>query len=285
MADRNTRDWRDRRRAANLAEIAKRRSARAMEVTTPIYITNERGLPEPEGSAVFLQLGDFRFLVSAGHVLKSMTKRPVSADCHGTVRPVSGEITYVYGSPDKTQANDPIDIRVVRLKGDGWEDLPDSSFLHWPEIDHQPPAPRRHSLSLIGYPYTKQRNALKGSTITARAYQLLGVECPSDVYEDLEVDPKVSVLIGFDKKRVWGPMGMATAPDLYGASGCGLWSFGRRIRESSEPAQLSAIGVIWERKARVKYVRGTRISVIVAALTDRYDDVWQAVQSLIAGTA
>lgn len=285
MADGNTRDWRDRRRAASLAEIATRLSIRAMEVTTPIYITNERGLPEPIGTAVFLQLGDFRFLVSAGHVLKSMTKRPLSADCHGTIRPVRGEITYVYGSPDKTQADDPIDIRVVRLKGDGWEGVPDSSFLQWPEVDHRPPAPRRHAFGLIGYPYTKQRNALKGSTITAQAYHLLGIECPSDVYADLEVDPRASVLIGFDKKRVWGPMGMATAPDLYGASGCGLWSFGRKIREASEPARLSGIGVIWERKARVKYVRGTRISVVVAALTNRYDDVSHTVERLVAGDA
>lgn len=283
MADRKTRDWHQRRRAANLADIAARRSARAMEVTTPIYVTTEQGLPEPEGTAVFLQLGDFRFLVSAGHVLKSMTTRPVSADCHGTIRLVSGEITYIYGSPDRTQSEDPLDVRVVRLKGGGWGDIPDSSFLQWPEIDQQPPAPRRHSLGLIGYPYTKQRNALHGSTMTARAYHLLGVECPSDVYADLEIDPAGSLLMGFNKKRVWGPAGMATAPDLYGASGCGLWSFGRRIRDVNDPARLSAIGVIWERLGRVKYVRGTRISVIVAALIQRYDDVRETVQGLVDG--
>jgi hypothetical protein len=85
------------------------------------------------------------------------------------------------------------------------------------------------------------------------------------------VDPRVGLMMGFDKKRTWGPEGRGTAPDLPGVSGAGLWRFGRYLRHATESGRLAGIVIEW-RRVRHKYVL-TRIRPILAALASRYDDV------------
>ena len=86
------------------------------------------------------------------------------------------------------------------------------------------------------------------------------------------VDPEINLLVGFEKRRTRGPKGMLTAPDLYGASGCGLWRFGRHIRDAVNPPRLAAIGVRWEARGRVKHIAGTRIQLVLSGIADRYAD-------------
>ena len=285
MVERPPRDQDQRRRAAELGALADQLSQRALEVTTPVYRTSANGKPEAEGTAVLMVLGDFRFLLSAGHVLERLDEEFLSADAGGVIVPIQGERTYVYAAKDDPTYGDTIDIRIVRLLGTDWERVPPSAFVHWNELDHQLTLPERHSFGLVGYPYTKQRNSVKGTTVEARAYRVTGKECAVSVYRDLEIDPEISLLIGFDKRKTWGPEGMVTAPDLYGASGCGLWRFGRNLRTTATPARLSGIGVIWQHKGPVKYVRATRIVPILAAISSRYKDARDVIERYLSAAA
>lgn len=258
--------------AGELAAIGDRLSQRALEVTTPVYRTNEHGLPVSEGTGVLFALGEIRFLLTAAHVLDHLQEGGLTAQAGGVLAHIGGDVTYLYGVPERLGGEDVVDVRIVRLAGSDWLSAPLNGFLCWDELDHEPASPQRHAFALLGYPWSKQPDGPKGTTMEAYAYRVLGLECPVSVYKALGANPELSLLIGFEKRHTWGPQGEVTAPDLYGASGCGLWRFGRRIREAARQPRLSAIGVRWERQSNVKHVRGTRIRPILAAIAERYPD-------------
>ncbi len=271
--------------AADLAGIADRLSRRALEVTTPVYRTGEHGTPESEGTGVLFALGGIRFLLTAAHVLEHLHDGGLTAQAGGVLAYIGGDVTYLYDASRRSSDEDLVDIRIVRLAGQDWMATPLDRFLQWDELDHEPPSPQRHAFALLGYPWSKQPRGPQGTEMEAYAYRVLGLECESATYEQLGANPQVSLLIGFDKGHTWGPEGQLTAPDLYGASGCGLWRFGRRIREAVRPPRLSAIGVRWERQGRVKHVRGTRITPILAAIAQRYADARSTIEQHLHGAA
>lgn len=271
--------------SADLASIADRLSHRALEVTTPVYRTGDRGIPVSEGTGVLLALGDIRFLLTAAHVLEHLHDGGLTAQAGKFLSYIGGEVTHLHSIPKHPTDEDLVDIRIVRLTGDEWLSAPIERFLRWEELDHEPAVPRRHSFALLGYPWSKQPDGPRGDTMEAYAYRVLGLECEMAVYETLGANPDVALLIGFDKRNTWGPDGQVTAPDLYGASGCGLWRFGRRIRDAVRPPVLSGIGVRWERQKKIKHVRGTRIRPILAAITRQYPDARSIMEDYLNGAA
>lgn len=245
-----------------------------MEVTTPVYWPDEGGKPEAVGSAVLVGLGTARFLVTAAHVLDLRHKRPLRATAGGELLSIDGNVTRIFSPPaDSPGADDRVDIAAVRLAGELWSQLPITAFAGWSELDHSQSVITRNSFALVGYPYTKQRRALKGTHIEARVFQTTGLESLESTYRAAGVDPGVSLLMGFSKRRLWGPGGRVMAPDLYGVSGSGLWRFGRYLRHATTPARLSGILIEWHRTGGHNYVLGTRIRPILAALAGWYPDV------------
>lgn len=283
MSGRPSRDAHRRQQAAQLGDRANLLSSRAVEVTTPVYWPDDRGDPETIGSATLVRLGEARFLVTAAHVLDLRHKRQLAAVAGPGLIPVGGEVTRVFSPLAPSPAEDPVDIGIVRLGGASWFQLPESAFAGWFELDHSASPISRNSHLVIGYPCTKQRGLLKGHELSAYAYRVSGLESPEDTYKIVRADPQTSLLIGFEKRRTWGPGGRVTAPDLQGMSGGGIWRFGRYLTYATEPARLSAVIVEWHRTGRHKYVMGTRIRPIIAAIADRYPDVKEFVERQTEG--
>lgn len=111
---------------------------------------------------------------------------------------------------------------------------------------------------------------------------MAGLECSLKEYADAGRDPQTNLMIGFDQKDMWGPEGARSSPDLYGASGCGLWRYGRRLRSTTSAPLLSAIAIEWQKKGRQKHILGTRIHVAIGALSEKYPDVQAFVERQIA---
>jgi hypothetical protein len=80
-------------------------------------------------------------------------------------------------------------------------------------------------------------------------------------------------MLGFDKKSMWGAHGQRTAPDLYGASGSGLWRYGRRISDDDARPRLAAIATEWHPKGEHRYLLGTRVPLVIEAIADRHESV------------
>jgi hypothetical protein len=175
--------------------------------------------------------------------------------------------------PGTQPADDPVDITVARLDSSTADEMPDDGFAAWREFDHGSQALSRDVFLVVGYPINLQRNALKGDELRATTFRFGAKECPSDAYQTLNHDPRTSLLIGVDKKRMWAASGRVTAPDLNGMSGCGVWRIGPRLTNSSSLPRLSAIAIEWQQRVTVKHVLATRIQPILGAIASHYPDV------------
>jgi hypothetical protein len=279
------RDAEDRARAAELAARADALSARAMEVTTPAYCPNTRKEPEPVGTAVLLALGDVRFLITAAHVLDLRNGRPMLVQAGGTIMPIGGEVVRIQHTAASKPADDHVDIGIVRLSGGEWQSVPGSQFLGWLELDHSASVATLDAFAVVGYVLSQQKNAIKGTELHAWAYRMVAVESQDEVYASLGYDPNVSLVLNFEKRRMWGPEGQHTAPNLYGVSGGGVWRFGRRLRDATGAARLAAVVIECHTKTRHKHILATRVRPIIAALTQRYSDMREIVTSFVGGAA
>jgi hypothetical protein len=251
-----------------------------LDVTAPIYRPDDEGKPIAVGSSVLIAIGPIRFLVSAAHVLDVRRDYQLVVGAGSGLVPLAGDFTRLYSTSALSAAEDHVDVGIVRLSGKSWDAVALDRFAQWLELDHSGKILADHTFALLGYPLTKQRESIEGLNLVASAYRMAALECGKRLYEQEGHDPKVNLLLGFDRRKMWGIEGRVTAPDLYGVSGGGLWRFGRRLRDTIHSPRLSAIAIEWRKRGRYKYVLGTRIEPIVAALVERYADVRDAVRSL-----
>jgi hypothetical protein len=267
--------------AARLIAKAESLGARQMEVTVPVIQADEDERPEVVGSAVLFAIAGVRFLVTAGHVLDRIQLGPLGVG-------MSPELLGVAGLPSRlrtpgtaaTPKKDKIDIGIMRVAGKPWEEIGLERFLTLDELDIGGPAIARNTYGLVGYPNSVNRKAVVGDRIKTAAYRMAGLECDADAYRETKTDSSTSIMLGFDKQEMVNADGPYTAPDLYGASGCGLWRYGRRINDAVGPPKLSAIAVEWHEKGRHRHVLGTRIELVVQSLVDKYDDVREHIEQL-----
>ena len=245
----------ERARNAELIARAEALSLRQLKVTVPIYQGDSHDKPEIVGSAVLLALSGLRFLVTAGHVFDRISGAPLSAG-------VSPELLRVAGLPTRLRSigttkpqEDKIDIGIMRVEGNPWEALEPGKFLGWHELDLRVPVLAGHTYSLVGFPNSVNRDAVKGDRIRAGAYRMAGLECGPAAYNATRTDPQTNLMIGFDKNAMWAVDGKRNAPDLYGSSGCGLWRYGRKLRDAATPPKLSAIAIEWYKKGRHKHLQ------------------------------
>lgn len=263
----------DFRRAAELGQIAESLGQRALEVTTPLIVESDAGGPEYVGTAIGLEVGRFRFHVTAAHVAEHRHARPLFALGKSGVRPLQGEISRV--GPRVVTDEDHIDLSIFSLPESTHDEWPDRSFARWHELDHAWPLPERHSFLITGFPVASNPKPLSGDVLSARAYRFSALEALPTAYEKLGRDRQLNLVLGFDKKRMVGPTGMLAAPDLYGLSGSGAWRVGRYLRHPEHNPLLSAVLIEWHPKGTIKHVLGTRMRVLLGALALRYPHVAQ----------
>ena len=269
--------------AGELARMAESLTERVLAVTFPIYGEDDRGQPDVLGSCVLLLIGDARFLVTAGHVFDLGTTRAMAVGAASGLLPMVGLATRLRSvGSSTTPADDRIDIGIVRVQHPAWEALGVDHFASWDELDGATPVVARHTYTLVGFPNSLNRREVTGSRINAAGYRMAGLECERDAYDAAKIDPESHVMVGFDKKKMLGAEGPRTAPDLYGASGGGLWRFGRRLRGASGPPKLAAIATEWHARGRHRYILGTRIQLIIEALAGKYEDVEKFVTRQLA---
>jgi|GEM_PF-6867375 len=274
MQNRTPRDLAQRLRAGEIDKKVEGIANNVPEYTYPVYWPNQKGDPEAIGTCVLVVIGESKFLLSASHVLKSIYEREVRVAGGNILTVVRGEVTGLFreGAAISSDGDD-IDLGAIRLKGDNWDQAPISGFAKLEDLDIRPGAASRNCFCLAGYPASKQRNCVVGNDLNASLFWVSGVECQEPTYKACRRNPEVSLMIGFHKKRIWGPNGIHSAPDVYGMSGSGIWRIGPDIRDMRTRPLLSGIAVEWHRSGPAKYILGTRVHLIIEALANRYPSV------------
>lgn len=262
-----------RRQAEVLVNHVAGLSARIVATTYPIYQASDRGTPDALASGVLIELGGARFVVTASHVIRNEQFRELRIATPSELLPIRGDRVVVHREGVEHSDADDIDTTAVRVTSSDWDALPSSAFVQWSDVDHAPQAISRDSFALTGYPVTKQREGLRGTTLSAYAYQAMAKEARIEEYEAERRDPESTLVVGFDRRRLWGPDGLNTAPDMHGMSGSGIWRIGPNAWEATSPPKLSAIVTEWRKRGRHPHILGTRIRPIIAALSAHYPEV------------
>jgi hypothetical protein len=281
MEERSQRDAERRDRASRITGHAATLFGRVIATTFPIYQATDRGSPDAWGSGVLLELGPGRFVLSATHVIRREQDCELRIATGEELSPLKGERLRILREGAEHPGDDDIDVTVIRVNDPVWAFVPSESFAQWSDIDHSAIRPTRDSFALTGYPITKQRNSVKGENVSAFAYRALGKECPLQSYHSERRDPETSIMLGMEKKRMWGPEGHMTAPDMYGISGSGLWRFGPNVMLVTSEPKLSGIVVEWKKKGRNQHILGTRIRTILAAVAMHWDDVQRFIEAQV----
>jgi hypothetical protein len=193
--------------SAALAERADTLSSRALEVTVPVYQLNRIHRPESIATCVLLAIGQAKFLVTAGHVLDAMLKRDSAVGFRGSLLPVVGVPTRLRTPGSTAPKQDRFDVGFVRLAGLSWDSTTLSEFLSLDEVALRLPLAPHDSFAIIGYPVTKQPRAHTNSRLESWAFRLAAKGRPRPSYDALGYDPRVNLLLGFDKRQVWGAAG------------------------------------------------------------------------------
>lgn len=217
----------------------------------PVYKRENTCQPALIGTGLLLAISQTRFLLTVGHVLDEMLKCSSAVPFYNHLLPVVGEPTRTRTPGTITPAKDCFDVGFIRLGGP-WDSSELSAFLGLAEVTISLALFPREAFSIIGYPATKQRHSCPDTNLLRScAYPLATIGRPASSYETLGYEPKINLLLGFDKQKVWGEGGLQTAPDPYGMSGGGVWYFGKRLAEASTPPRLGGIGIGWLRKDKV----------------------------------
>lgn len=254
-------------------------SPRLLETTTPVYTVDTSRIPSSWGSAILLEVGHIRFAVSAAHVFD----RRHSADLyiHGSdaIVPLLGTFTRLSREGSRPD-NDPIDITFVRLHETTANAIDGKAFVRWDEIDHEGRGPSRDHFLLLGFAETKMRDALHGNELRAPATRFGAKECPIDAYSSLGHDVRSSLLLGFDKKRMWDEKSQVTAPSPNGMSGSGIWRAGPHVMTATASPKLTAIFIEWHRRSLPKHILATRIHPVLGAIAAEHDDAARVMRLL-----
>jgi hypothetical protein len=260
-----------------LIKIAETLSDTTLRPTVPLYYEGDKARPVLLGSAVLMELGGVRFLVTAGHVFDFLKTYQLAAGLPTGLLTVAGLPTRLRTPGTSSTGDDRIDIGAMRLAGEPWDAQEASNFLTLSELDVLAPVASRHTYALVGFPVSVNKRATDGDRLTVAAFRVAGLECERSVYEETQIDPMNHVMVGFSKDAVLDNNGPRNAPDLYGSSGGGLWRFGRRLRDATEPPKFSAIATEWQKRGRHRYILGTRIQLVIGALAEKYRDVGEVV--------
>jgi len=258
----------DDRIAAELAAHADSLSARMRQVTVPIYQEAPPKDPTLVGSGVLVTLADDRFLLTARHVLNWRAHGQLVVGISPEYAGVQGTMWRISADGAQNDSEDYIDLGIVQLRGGLWDTLPLERFCSWNEFDLNPPIMATHTFGMLGFPVSKNRRPIDGDRIKSHALPIAGLECEEETYRAEGRNPITNLMVGYDQKTMSGAEGMRAAPALNGASGGGMWRFGRKMRKATNAPLLSAIFIECH-KARHKYIFGTRIQVVIHAMSER----------------
>jgi hypothetical protein len=244
---------------------------RIVRLSAPLFVADDRGTPVQVATAILLQIGSSRLLVTATHV---------TVDWPGLAINVGDEFVHVRGklvtahsvAVNPGSREDKLDLAVVRLDDSLAQRIDDDHVTTLGDLDLTAPVIGRDPFVLAGYPAKRNSNGLSGDEFTARAYSLLLHDADLSTYAAASIDPSTQLMLPFEKRDTWTIEKQVSAPDLKGISGGGLWRVpinDEAVRET----RLAAIAVEQHPKGVHRHMRATRVSVLLSLVYNLHPDL------------
>ena len=257
--------------AAQLHARVKNNLGRVKSATCPVYV-GSGAIPKHIGSGVLFRIEQHSFLLTAAHVTDYRSSGHLYLGSEATPVRIAGSVTHST-PPAGQRGADNIDVAVCHLAPETVAHLGDHEFLTVSELDVESRERHDDFFLVVGYPCTKQRFLAATQTIEAYLYPFVAVSKPSSAYEAQSLDFRRHILLGFSKKEMWRrDIGHATAPDLYGISGCGIWWLENHLSPEPSAPRLAALATEWHTGSR-RQIMGTRVEVALSAVWKNFPEV------------
>jgi hypothetical protein len=253
---------------------------RVHQVTAPLFFQDHTGA-DHEGSAILLEVGPRRFLITAAHVVDQAHLGELYVRAGDNLHRVTGSRTRTKFPPSGLRDDDQIDIGLLALDDSSAAALSPHEFVR--TVDIAPLSAIHHDdFHLIaGYPSTKQILRLRANQIDSLLYPLVAVSREEPEYIEAGMNPLHSLLLGFHKRDTWRlDVGQVTAPDQFGMSGCGVWWLPGYTALSPDAPLLDAICIEWHRHKHHRLL-ATRMHVVVTGLCQVYPETREALAPLL----
>lgn len=242
---------------------------RILATTAPLY-RYDGNIMEPFASALIIRLGDEHFLLTAAHVRDDLSKFDLYFGSTGMVRLCDYDYWGYACSPPGE--DDKIDIAIFHVSKQTAGELKKEEFLTLSDLEILGQVSTACFFVFGGYPVSKNRPS-RSEDIRADLRLFLVDSAPPKDYENAGLDPNFSLLLRFNKNKVWGPSGRTTAPDLYGISGGGVWSFNNQSTSTESTPRLVAIAIEWWKGQ--KRILATKVHVALEMIYDRFPNLRQ----------
>ena len=242
---------------------------RPFKATAPVLQASHSGSLAFVGSAVLLDAGEHAFALTASHVLDEEASGELLLGRVGHVVSMRGPRALTRVPQGGTRQDDHVDLAMVHLTEAARLSFAQDEFIKPADL-YLGPAPSG-TFIVGGYPLSHQPRHLAPGNDVVRMYTLVAEEIPLPHYKRDGYDREVSLLLSFNKKETWRmDIGHATAPDLKGVSGGGIWHL-QDINGSVLTPRLCAIAIEWHRNP--KRILATRIRIAIDELGRRFPEL------------
>lgn len=236
----------------------------------PLFIS-ARGRPSLVGTGLLLRSHGEFFVLSAAHVLQSLTNGSEIFFYVGRRfrRKLSGRLMTPKSSIGAATSL-VSDVRLLKLEGPCLPPYPAANKHPLPVQALRPNALPRGGKKyfIIGFPGSRSEIHHTSRTVISKPYAILGESLQATKYHELGCSQETHILIGLARDQVYGLDGATrTFPSLKGMSGSPIWLWYDECGENDSD-QTPVVGILTEYHKAHRAIIAIEIGLAVNLLND-----------------
>jgi hypothetical protein len=233
----------------------------------PIFIENPTsGNLNQIGSGVFVEIQGELFLLTAAHVTDyEQVGRILIPGVQGLIAP-HGSFAHLAVAAGGKRLDDKLDIAYYRLNREILNELPSTlKPLQREDVALFDSLTEGDIYSFSGYPYRKTR--LRGDRIETEFFSYAGCAVDDQTYQKLGYDPRMHIVIRFERKHAYSRDGFRITPPLpHGVSGGGVFSWRKDAFVGGDPEERRLVGIAHTYHTTQNCLIGTRLNAFVSCI-------------------
>ena len=206
------------------------------------------------------------FLLSAAHVTDyEDLGRILIPGNQGLVAP-HGYFAHLAVAGGSTRLTDNIDIAYYRLNREIRNDL-NTNFkpLHRQDVAIFDSLTEGDIYTFCGYPYRKTR--LRQDTIETQIFSYTGCVVDDKTYQTLGYDPRMHIVIKFERKHAYSRDGFRITPPLpHGVSGGGVFAWRKDAFVGGNAEERRLVGIAHTYHSSQNSLAGTRLNAFLSCI-------------------
>lgn len=245
----------------------------------PVFAVDSKENPAFEGSGVLLSVGSRFFLLSAAHVLQSLTQGVhllIEGSEQSPLRTMA-RVSSVMRQSERYK--DKVDAGFVELTREEAAGIGFDSFLDVRHLSFAKSTRRLDRYFVLGYPHRDQERSDPELVYRVNQSYYIAPELKDDGYKRSDLDSRSNLLLQFDKRRIRTPKGTGSRPDFVGMSGGGIWKFDPFSTYAPDRRPLLVAILLGPAPKNGKALFGIRVRALLRMITTTHPDLLSVIPS------